>query len=192
MKLVYKYWVYSGAFFSMSILCYIYIIEKNKLPLADKLILLNLAFLMIHQFEEYVYPGGFKEYFNNNIYNPFGFFRNKLTDKGIFWVNVVLGWGMNIAAFIFLRDYPMAVMTVIAVLFINGLLHFYITFKTRYYNPGVVTGALLFFSLGVYAYAKLAPIYSITNLDVILIFVSAGFLNLLIPITIFATRYKSS
>lgn len=192
MKNIYKYWVYAGILFSVLILFYIYFIEKNKLPLAEKLILLNLAFLMIHQFEEYVYPGGFKDYFNNNIYNPFGFFRNKLTDKGIFWINVILGWGMNIIALIFLKDFPLAVLTVIAVLFINGILHFSVTFKTRYYNPGVVTGAILFLPLGIYSYVKLSPLYNITNLHILIVIISAGLLSFLIPITIFATRNVNS
>lgn len=187
-KYLYRYWAYAGLFFSILVLCYIYFVEQNSLPLADKLLLLNLAFLMLHQFEEYVYPGGFKDYFNNYIFNPYGFFRNKLTDKGVFWVNVILGWGMNIIALLFLKEIPLAVLTVIAVLFINGLLHFFVTFKTHYYNPGVITGAILFLPLGFYSYYKFAPIYSISNLYLLLIFVSAAILSLMIPITIFATR----
>lgn len=189
-KFIYKYWVYAGTFFSVLIICYVYFIEKNKLPLADKIIMLNLAFLMLHQFEENVYPGGFKEYFNNNLYNPFGFFRNKLTDKGIFWINVILGWGMNIIALIFLKDFPLAVLTAVTIIFINGLLHFFVTFKTRNYNPGVVTGSILFLPLGLYAFYKLLPIYNISYIQVLIIFITAGILSLLIPITIFATREK--
>lgn len=190
-KYIYRYWAHTGLFISIFIISYIYFIESHKIFLSEKLILLNLAFLMIHQFEEYVYPGGFKEYFNNNIYNPFGFFRNKLTNKGIIWINVIFGWGMNIVTLLFLSSYPFAVLIVIAILFINGIIHFIVTFKTQYYNPGVITGALLFLPLGFYAYYKFLPDYHISNLQLIIIFLTAAFLSLLIPITIFATRKRS-
>lgn len=188
MRFIFRYWPIAGIIFAILILCYIYIAEKNKLPITEKLILLNLAFLMLHQFEEYVYPGGFKEYFNKNIYNPFGLFRNKLNDKGIFWINVVFGWGMNILVLLFFKTMPIAVLTVVAILFINGILHFAVTFRTQYYNPGVISGAILFLPLGLYAYYKLSPLYNFSYQHILIVFAFAGLLSFMIPITIFATR----
>ena len=147
MNLIYRNWAKAGLLFSLFIVAYVYLIHKDSIVLLDKYILLNLAFLMMHQFEEYVYPGTFKEYFNTRLYNPFGFFRNKLTDKGILWVNVIFGWGVNIFVLLLFSTNPVAVMAVIGILFINGIMHFFVTFKTRYYNPGVVTGAILFIPL---------------------------------------------
>ncbi len=189
-NLIYRNWAKAGLLFSLVILAYIYLIQKHEISLLDKYILLNLAFLMLHQFEEYVYPGTFKEYFNTRLYNPFGFFRNKLTDKGILWVNVVLGWGMNILVFIFLKDNPVAVMSAIAIIFINGIMHFTVTFKTRYYNPGVVTGAVFFLPLGIYSFNKLytTNLIKITDIPFILGFALLG--SLMIPITIYLCREK--
>lgn len=188
MNLIYQNWAKAGLIIALSIISYVYLIRKQNIALADKYILLNLAFLMLHQFEEYVYPGGFKNYFNNRIYNPFGFFKNKLTDKGIFWVNVILGWGLNIAVFIIFNGNITAMLIVITVLFINGIMHFFMAFKTRDYNPGLVTGAIFFIPLAMYIYSKLYSTGLINVTDILLIFVYAVLLNLMIPITIYVTR----
>ncbi|HMQ80048.1 MAG TPA: HXXEE domain-containing protein [Ignavibacteria bacterium] len=189
-NLIYRNWAKAGLLFSLFILAYIYLINKHSMPLLEKYVLLNLAFLMIHQFEEYVYPGTFKEYFNTRIYNPFGFFRNKLTDKGIFWVNVILGWGLNIAVLLFFRDNPQAVMTAIGIIFINGIMHFFTAFKTRGYNPGVVTAAIFFIPLGLYSFNKFYSAGMIKTVDILLIIVYSLLGSLMIPITIYGCREK--
>ncbi|NOS84747.1 MAG: HXXEE domain-containing protein [Ignavibacteria bacterium] len=189
-NLIYRNWAKAGFLFSLLILAYVYLFQKSSIALLDKYILLNLSFLMLHQFEEYVYPGTFKDYFNTGLYNPLGFFRNKLTDKGIFWVNVIFGWGMNIFVFIFLSTNPLAVMTIIGILFLNGIMHFIVTFKTRYYNPGVVTGAIFFIPLGIYSFNKFYTEGLIKQIDIpfILLYVFLG--SFMIPITIYACREK--
>lgn len=190
--LIYKNWAKAGLLISLAILAYIYLIQKQTVALLDKYILLNLAFLMLHQFEEYVYPGTFKDYFNNRLYNPFGFFRNKLTDKAILWVNVIFGWGMNILVLVFLNTNPVAVMAVIGIVFINGIVHFFVTFKTRDYNPGVVTGAILFIPLGIYSYTKLSTVGLVKQIDIPFILLYAFLGSLMIPITIYGCREKRS
>lgn len=190
MNLIYRNWAKAGLLFSLFIVAYVYLIHKDSIVLLDKYILLNLAFLMMHQFEEYVYPGTFKEYFNTRLYNPFGFFRNKLTDKGILWVNVIFGWGVNIFVLLLFSTNPVAVMAVIGILFINGIMHFFVTFKTRYYNPGVVTGAILFIPLGIYTYSKLSSESLIKQTDIPFILLYALLGSLMIPITIYACREK--
>ncbi|MBE2226646.1 MAG: HXXEE domain-containing protein [Ignavibacteria bacterium] len=190
MNLIYRNWAKAGLLFAIVIIAYIYFYRKQNIALLDKYILLNLAFLMIHQFEEYVYPGTFKDYFNNNLYNPFGFFRNKLTDKGILWVNVVLGWGINILVLVFFSENTVLVTAAIAVIFINGVMHFAPAYKTRYYNPGLVTGAVLFVSFGLYSFNKFYTLGLINLYTSILAGVIAILCSLLIPLTIYLCRAK--
>ncbi len=190
MNLVYKHWAKAGLLFALSIIAYIYLVRKQNIALLDKYILLNLAFLMLHQFEEYVYPGTFKDYFNLNLYNPFGFFRNKLTDKGIIYVNVVLGWGINIIVFLFISTNPVLVTAAIGIIFINGIMHFGMAYKTRYYNPGLVTGAVLFVSFGLYSFNKFYTLGLINLYTSILAGVIAILCSLMIPVTIYLCREK--
>lgn len=188
MNFLYKYWAKAGAVIAALILLYVFVIQKNHIALLDKFILLNLAFLMLHQFEEYVYPGGFKDFFNYRLYNPMGFFRNKLTDKGIIWVNVFLGWGMNILVYLFFKGNTAAVLAVITILLINGLLHFITAFSQQSYNPGVVTGAVLFIPLGFYSYYKLSAVSMLNSGLIISVIAISVFGSLIIPITIYLTR----
>lgn len=190
MDLIYRYWAKAGGVLAAGILVYVYLIEGARMPLVNKFALLSLAFLMLHQFEEYVYPGGFQYYFNTKIYNPFGFFKNKITNKAVIWVNVILGWGIYSIVAIFFRENPVVVMTFVTVLLINGMLHFGITFSTRNYNPGVVTGAILFIPLSIYSAIKLKETGVMTTPEILMVLPYAAGFSLLIPITIFVCRDK--
>ncbi|MCB0639178.1 MAG: HXXEE domain-containing protein, partial [Lewinella sp.] len=58
----------------------------------NALLWIHLALLLLHQFEEYVYPGGFKDFFNRHIHGKNPVLRFPLTDPGILLVNVLLAW----------------------------------------------------------------------------------------------------
>lgn len=190
MDLIYRHWAKLGGVIAVGILIYIYLIQGAKMPLVQKFSLLSLAFLMFHQFEEYVYPGGFQQYFNTRIYNPFGFFKNKISDKAVIWVNVVFGWGIYGIVALFFHNNHTVVMIFVAVLLINGLLHFGVSFSSRNYNPGVVTGAILFLPLAIYSGIKLKESGVMTTPELVLVLPYAAGFSLLIPITIFVCRDK--
>lgn len=190
MNFITKNWPKAGAVIAVLLILYVYAVAGSGIPLLEKYAILSLAFLMFHQFEEYVLPGGFKDYFNNNIYNPFGLIRNKLTDKAILYVNVIVGWGLAVIVIVFFNNNVIAVMAVIGIIFINGLLHFFITFKTRYYNPGVVTGAILFIPLMLYAANKLTVAGVLNVSDWLKIIPASLGGSLLIPLTIYLCREK--
>jgi len=190
MELIYRHWAKLGGVIAAGILVYIYVIQGARMPLVQKFSLLSLAFLMFHQFEEYVYPGGFQQYFNTRIYNPFGFFKNKISDKAVIWVNVVFGWGVYGIVAIFFHDNHTLVMIFVAVLLINGLLHFGVSFSVRDYNPGVVTGAILFLPLAIYSGIKLKESGVMTTPELVMVLPYAAGFSLLIPITIYVCRDK--
>ncbi|UCG03379.1 MAG: HXXEE domain-containing protein [Candidatus Heimdallarchaeota archaeon] len=50
---------------------------------------LHIPILMLHQIEEYIFPGGFTEFANEITGEKISF-----TDTKTFYVNVVLGWGV--------------------------------------------------------------------------------------------------
>jgi len=190
MELIYRHWAKLGGVIAAGILVYIYVIQGARMPLVQKFSLLSIAFLMFHQFEEYVYPGGFQQYFNTRIYNPFGFFKNKISDKAVIWVNVVFGWGVYGIVAIFFHDNHTLVMIFVAVLLINGLLHFGVSFSVRDYNPGVVTGAILFLPLAIYSGIKLKESGVMTTPELVMVLPYAAGFSLLIPITIYVCRDK--
>ncbi len=93
---------------------------------------------------------------------------------------------------LFLYQNIIAVVSLIGILFINGLAHFFITFKSRDYNPGVVTGAVLFIPLTLYFINKLfmLNLLDYTGLLKALPFVFFG--SMMIPYSIYLFRDKNA
>ncbi len=188
MEFINRHWAKFGGAAGILLVLYVYIIAGHELPLLRKYAILNLAFLMLHQFEEYVLPGGFKEYFNNYIVDPMGFIRNKITDKAILFVNIVLGWGLSVIIILFLSNSIIAVVSIIGIFFVNGLIHFFVSFKLRGYNPGVVTGAVLFIPLTIYFMNKLITTGMFPNSNLFTILPLIFFGSMLIPFSVYIYR----
>jgi len=130
------------------ILLWLYVKEQNY---ALFLIWLQTPIYWTHEFEEYVLPGGFLDFFNRNM---MGSTRgDKPLDKvGSFWINIPLvyilmpaaglmahffglEWGLWTAYFSFLNAFAHVVM-----FFLFG----------RKYNPGLVVSILLNIPFGAY------------------------------------------
>jgi len=135
------------AFYSF-ILVFLYVRDVNY-PLY--LIWLQGIIYWVHEFEEYIFPAGFLEFFNHNMMkSDRGDYP--LTKIGSFWINIPLvyiampfsavlahffglEWGLWTAYFSFLNAFAHVVM-----FFIFG----------RKYNPGVIVSILLNIPVGAY------------------------------------------
>ena len=143
MKWLYENWMKATIFLTVYtfILLWLYVREQNY---ALFLIWLQTPIYWAHEFEEYICPGGFLDFFNRNM---MGATRgDKPLDKvGSFWINIPLvyilmpaagliahflglEWGLWTAYFSFLNAFAHVVM-----FFIFG----------RKYNPGLVASILL-------------------------------------------------
>lgn len=144
-------WAIIGGVIAVFLIILTFYIAKYKFYYIEAIAILNLAFLMLHQFEEYVVPGGFKDFFNRMIYNPVGLIHNRLNNKSIFLVNVVLGWGVYSIGMIYLSlpfSYVL-VMVLVWVNMINGLIHLSFVYRLKRYNPGLITSVLLLIPFGI-------------------------------------------
>ncbi|MEN6569619.1 MAG: HXXEE domain-containing protein [Rikenellaceae bacterium] len=150
MKWLYENWMKATIFLAVYsfILLWLYVKEQNY---ALFLIWLQTPIYWTHEFEEYVYPGGFLDFFNRNM---MGSIRgDKPLDKvGSFWINIPLvyilmpaaglmthyfgiKWGLWTAYFSFLNAFAHVVM-----FFLFG----------RKYNPGLLVSILLNIPFGAY------------------------------------------
>ena len=150
MKWLYENWMKATIFLAVYtfILLWLYVREQNY---ALFLIWLQTPIYWAHEFEEYICPGGFLDFFNRNM---MGSTRgDKPLDKvGSFWINIPLvyilmpaaglmahflgiEWGLWTAYFSFLNAFAHVVM-----FFLFG----------RKYNPGLVVSILLNIPLGIY------------------------------------------
>ncbi len=114
-------------------------------------LLLHTPVYMLHQTEEYVFPGGFREFFITKIY---GLSKNAkvLSDDFIFYLNVILIW-IVLPAFAMLStiNYAYALWIPYFSLF-AGVAHVALSIKARtVYNPGLVVSLLLNIPIGLWS-----------------------------------------
>ncbi len=150
MKWLYENWMKATPFLAFYAFVLLFLYVKN-LNFALYLIWLQTCIYWLHEFEEYILPGGFLDYFNRNMMKS-----NRgdypLTQIGSFWINIPLvyiamplsgllahflgiEWGLWTAYFSAL----------------NAFAHVVMFFKFgRKYNPGLVVSILLNIPVGVY------------------------------------------
>ena len=116
----------------------------------------SLPLYMIHQFEEYVYPGGFKEDLNKILLGENASGEEVLTEKRAFFINIIFIWTLTpilivlgkIAIFGDLAiAFPTVLMTLVA---FNGFIHLGATIRFKRYNPGVIVSVFGNIPLGLY------------------------------------------
>lgn len=156
------------------------------------LLWLHLPLLMLHEFEEYVLPGGFKEFINTKTFVapvppvedvPANELYVFAVNMG-FWLWIILGALLaNIAPWV-------GFVPVLLQILINNFTHtFAFQGKQRGYNPGLVTTILILmpYCTLVIGYIILASVF--TPLDWLL-GVASGLTVMAILLTITLTRLK--
>jgi hypothetical protein len=114
---------------------------------ASFLVYLQLPAYMIHQYEEHG-RGAFQREMNAMLPPGIG----RLTDRNIFWSNVLGVWGVDTAAFaLAATSHPAAGLVAPYLAVVNGLLHLGSAFGLRRYTPGLWTALIIFLPFGAYS-----------------------------------------
>jgi len=187
MNIIYNTWAKAGGFLFIVIILYVLLFTPYKTFNLHTIGWLNLAFLMLHQFEEYVYPGGFKEFFKSNIS---GFVRFKINDASAFHVNVTLGWSFYFLAAMLSGKYPVLLVVALGINLLNGLVHTGAAIVLRKYTPGLLSGLFIFLPFSIYVLRQLIinDLIFAGNWFTIVIFIVAGALT--IPLTLYIFKEK--
>ena len=107
------------------------------------------ACVMAHICEEFVFPGGFSEWYRR--YRPDA--AVSFTPRYAVGINALLVALCLVIPLQGIRREGAALwLTIAAVLFANVLFHLRAVLRTREYSPGVVTATLLYVPLAVYGY----------------------------------------
>ena len=110
-----------------------------------------LAAAVLHILEEFVIPGGFREWYIS--YKPG--IKKSISKRFLFLINLgLLILCYDIGA---LRDNNISIsvilwLGVMALLAANGAWHLKAAIKTKSYSPGVVTGTIIYIPLALYGY----------------------------------------
>lgn len=111
-----------------------------------------LVLYMLHQIEEHLWPGGFRQFMNSHVFKS-GDADWPVDTGGVALVNIGYVWlpiGLAVA-------FPEALRWVglgwIGLTLVNGISHIATSVRFRVYNPGVVTSIVLFLPFTIWALA---------------------------------------
>jgi hypothetical protein len=114
---------------------------------------LPFAAASAHIIEEFVWPGGFGNWWR--AYHPE--IARSASPRFLFWINAALLFGcVSVAVDRNTPIGPAFFLTMCALLACNGVFHLAATLRTRRYSPGVVTGTLFYVPLAAYGFYTLA------------------------------------
>ena len=114
------------------------------------LIWLQFPVYLVHEFEEHVYPGKFREFINREVFHSN---RNDfpLTIPAVFWINILAIWILFPLAAILAQNLSPAFGLLLPIFgLFNASLHIIMLLVKRRYNPGVVVSIFLNYPTGIY------------------------------------------
>jgi hypothetical protein len=146
-------WVYGGFLAGLLLLAIAPLLVAGW-DRSAALAFLALPVYMLHQFEEHD-DDRFRRFVNDVV----GQGRQLLTVRAVFWINIVGVWALLGSCLWLVRlDGPGWAALPGWLVLLNGLLHAGQGVALRRYNPGLVTGLVLFLPLGVLTLAVAWPV----------------------------------
>jgi hypothetical protein len=109
-----------------------------------------LVLYMLHQIEEHLWPGGFRQFTNAHVFES-GRDDWPVDAGGVALVNIGYVWLPVAAAALFPQALRWVGLAWIGLTAINALTHIVTSIRFRGYNPGLVTSILLFLPFTVWA-----------------------------------------
>ncbi len=146
---LYDYWAKAGFITALFLLIMLFFNSRAPIGSFEWLYWFSIPLYMFHQFEEYVYPGGFKEELNQ-ILSKVQPNQEILTDKLVLIVNIGFVWILNLLLIILSEIsviFPIILMTILC---FNGIVHVLSSIRFRKYNPGLVISIVGNIPLGLY------------------------------------------
>lgn len=146
---LYENWAHSTLFMAVSLIL-VFASSFTTMPLVILLIWLQFPVYLIHQFEEHVYPGHFKEFINRTIFKS-AVENVPLSTKAVFWINILAIWFLfPIGAVCAQNISPeFGVLLPVFGLF-NASLHILMFIIKKCYNPGLFVSVTLNYPTGIY------------------------------------------
>lgn len=116
------------------------------------LVYLQLPVYLVHQYEEHD-KDRFRCFLNAHMAGG----REALTPAATFWINSLGVWGVDLIS-LYLACWVSLAFGLIAVYLalVNGVIHCMATLALRAYNPGLLTGIVLFLPVGGWALATVS------------------------------------
>lgn len=145
-----KEWAKVGFILSIFLLIFLFVFVRNS-DFVIFILLLQTPLYMLHQTEEYIFPGGFGKYFNTRI------FKLETEDKPmdenfIFFVNIILIWiALPLFGLLSTLDYRLG-LWIPYFSFFAGISHIVLAIKAKkLYSPGLIVSLLINIPVGLWS-----------------------------------------
>jgi hypothetical protein len=147
-----------------------------------------LVIYMLHQIEEHLWPGGFRQFTNAHVFAS-GRDDWPVDIGGVALINIGFVWLPLAAAALFPGALRWVGLGWIGLTLVNGLSHIATTVRFRCYNPGLVTSIVLFLPFTLWALATESARGMLTGGEIALIVVAGALLH--IPVAaLFVIPYR--
>ena len=149
MRSFFAYWPRVGlalAAVLVAVLAALAVTDPDRLSDPRLVAAVSLVTLLLHQTEEYVWPGGFPQMVNRVMFRSDQPDRYPLDQRTSWIVNVALGWTLYALAVLVVEPAPWLVVATLVVSAGNVVAHT-VLFNVRgrtFYNPGLATCWVLF------------------------------------------------
>jgi hypothetical protein len=183
-------WQLTGAFTAPVLFTFLVIqyVTNPALNLYQWLLWLHLPLIMIHEFEEYIFPGGFKHFINTRTFlaNEESMEDSPLNEAYEFLVNPVLIWPWAIIGAVFYTIPWIGFALIIFQVAINNMGHTILfQIRNKGYNPGLFTTIILLLPYCTLVTWYVIAYHVMTTTDWILSFVlGLGIFGLLLSTTL--------
>ena len=145
-----KEWAKVGVILSIYLFVILFVFIR-RVDFVIFILFLQTPLYMLHQTEEYIFPGGFGKFFNTKIFNVDT--EDKPVDENfIFYVNVLLIWiVLPVFALLSTLDYGFG-LWLPYFSFFAGIAHVALAVKARkIYNPGLLISLLINIPVGLWS-----------------------------------------
>ncbi len=178
---MYKNWAKICIILSVVVTLIIFSVVKTSDVLLF-LIWIQIPIYLLHQFEEHSWPGGFKKFFNKEIFHVEDG-EYPLNDTNIFWINVPIIWILMpiFAALSYINLFFGLWIPYFAVF--NSLTHVVAAIIKRKYNPGLFISLILGIPVATYTLWLFYTLINIPLIITILSLLSVLLLHLAIVVT---------
>ena len=174
-------WAHTGLVLSVYLTIFLVAFVRNN----DNtlfLLLMTIPLYMIHQTEEYIFPGGFAKFFNMDIFRT-GRADAPMETEFIFYVNIIYIWILlPLFGILSSVNYTYG-LWMSYFFFFAGAAHIVLAVKAKKkYNPGLVVSCLVNIPYGAYLVYYLHNIGLIANPWINVHMLAGLALNLILPV----------
>lgn len=129
-----------------------------------------LVIYMVHQTEEHLWPGGFRQFANAHVFKS-GNDDWPVDKGGVALINIGFVWLPIGLATLFPEPLRWLGLAWIGVTLINAVIHIVTSIRFRIYNPGLVTSIVLFLPFTIWMLAREISAGTLSGLQVVFVLV---------------------